>query len=338
MRKNKKTTEYVPSALKNLGNTLLMVRQPRSMQSRFFGVQINLEGLQEAVKSLNKVNRERIEKFWGLTGGPNHSKRLGHCDAKDVAFKEMSNLAVLALRDLLTLDYINMYDPTISVRLTEMAKKVNKEGVNISDMDCVKYLLAFFVYVDNGPKMPWEENPMRVDTDLPENFSFDEYEVLNQMWEEISKYPDETISLKLLMGFFEIIDFNDMLIIKKSLRIEIPKETLPEGVKIEDVEVVRTVTEVRKLKERIFQYGAWDVVSTLIQGDLGHNVNLEAFMRELNSIRKNWGKVNEFKTGEKTLKTASEIRTLNVYNIGGLEFTDIYEVMYLYLVRNLIAP
>lgn len=342
MRGKKKVKLYLPEALENFGKSLANVKYPGSIRnklfSKLFSVQFDLEGLQNAVRALPKADRERIERFWGLTGGPNHSKKMIHCNAKDVAYLDMRNLAILSLRKLLTLDYAIMYDSIVSTRVNLVARKINKNGLEITDVECVKYLMAFFIYVDNGPKMSFEQDAMAVDADLNESFLFDEHEVLNQMSTELSKYHDNSINLKLLVSFFEIIDFRDMLTIKKSMGIEIPKESLPEDLDIEDIETARTVYSVRKLKERIFPYGAWEVVTALILGEDEKKVNLENFMKELNSIRKDWAKVDGFKVSQKLLKTKGELRTLNVYNIGGLEFTDIYEVMFLYLERNLITP
>lgn len=335
MRVSKKLKAYVPEALEHFGKDMLKIRQPSDSKNK--SCQVKLDGLQEAVQKLPKTEREKIEKFWGLTGGPNHSKRLGRSKSKDLAYREMRNMAILSLGKLLTLDYLTIYDPGVSMRINLLAKKVNKNGLEISDIECVKYLMAFLVYADNGPKMSFENSPMSVDTDLNGAFFLDEYEVLNEMYGELSKYPDNTINLKLLISFFEMFDFKDMLIIKKSMGIEIPKETLPKGFKFEDIESAKTVAGVRELKERVFPCGAWEVATTLILGNTNGKINLGNFMEELDSIRKDWAKVAKFKNGEKTLKTTRELRTLNVYNIGGLEFTDAYEVMFLYLERNLIA-
>ena len=43
-----------------------------------------------------------------------------------------------------------------------------------------------------------------------------------------------------------------------------------------------------------------------------------------------------FKTRTKSIKVSNGIRTLDVYEIKGIEFTDIYEIMFLYLEREYI--
>ena len=201
--------------------------------------------------------------------------------------------------------------------------------------------MGFLIYVDNGPKMSFEEDPMSIDTELNGAFLFDEYELLHQMCEELARYPDKSINIKLLISFFDMLDFKDVLSIKKSIGVQIPRESLPDEFKyeyIEDIEIVRSVSKIRAFKEKIFPYGAWEVTCALILGNADEKIKLDEVMKSMNSVRRDWSRVANFKSGQKSLQTASELRTLDVYNIGGLEFTDIYEVMFLYLERNFIAP
>ena len=64
---------------------------------------------------------------------------------------------------------------------------------------------------------------------------------------------------------------------------------------------------------------------------------MDSFMEEMNKIHKNWESIEEYKVRQETLMTSKEIRKLDVYNIGGLEFTDPDEIRFLYLERELIA-
>ena len=328
----------------------MLIRQPCNEKETIFKNELNLEGLQNAVRALPKEDREIIEKFWGLTGGPNHSKKLTQSNMKDVAFKEMCSQAIISLRKLLRLDYIVMYDLSTKAQIDRVSKKFYKNALEISDIECIKYLMAFFVFADNGPKMSFEEEPMEIDGDLKDNFFFDEYEVLTQMCKEIINYPDNSINIELLISLFEMMDFKDSLAIKKTVGIEISKDlehivaisrnAIIQNVrdfKAEDVEPVKMVSRIRELKERVFPYGPWEVVTKLILGTDQGSIELEALFEELSKIRNDWSLIANFKTGQKTLKTSKEIRTLNVYTIGGLEFTDSYEVMFLYLERALLG-
>ena len=344
LRGSKKSKEkaYVPEALEHFGRCLISIRHSNTSSANKFGEsQIKLDSLQEAVKSLPKADREEIEKFWGLTGGPIHSKKIIHFGTKDIAYREMRDRAIKALKTLLTLDYVIQYDLTVNAKVNLIARKINQEGLEISDIECIKYLSAFFAYLENGPKMSFEEDAMSIDTDLNGNVTFDECVILSQIHEEVSKYPDNSINMKLLISFIEMLDFKDMLTIKKSIGIEIPEDSLPDEFTLKDletIEIVKSVSGVRALKERIFPYGAWEVATALILGNESEKINLDNFMEGLELIRKDWANVGKFKIAEMSLKTATGVRKLNVYDIGGLKFTDIYEVMFLYLERNLIAP
>jgi len=346
---NKKSkTAYNAEALEFFKKTLERVRQPGEKSAKSFRA-INMGGLQKAVQALPKKDREIVEKFWGLTGGPNHSKKMLRRDTKDVAYNEMCSKAIVSARKLLSLDYVIIFDDSVKGLIRLIGKKVNKNRINISDIDCAKLLMGFFIYIDNGPKMSFETMPMSIDTKLNGSFWFDEYEVLEQMSQEVEKYPDNSINLKLLISIFETMDFNDMLSIKKSMSIEINNYfknlqviTMNVGIETvkdftsEDVEIVRTVSSIRELKERVFPYGAWDVTSALILGNHDGKINLSEFYAILNTIRNDWSKIADFKTGHKELRVYNGIRTLNIYSIGGLEFTDIAEVMFLYSECNVI--
>lgn len=335
MRVNKKVEAYIPENLEKFKNDLLIIRK-NSDSKRLYKPCLDLTGLQEAIQKLPNDKREKIERFWGLTGGMNHSKRLRKDNSKDIAYIKLCNEAINAAEELQTLDFLRLYDENVSKQINSIVRKVNRSGLEISDSECVKYIIAFFVYLNNGPKMSFEDE-MDIDTNLDETFLLDEIETLSEIYEEISQYPDNTINLKILVDFLEMMDFQDILAIKKSMRIEIPSDSLPKKMKLEDVDVARNVLSIRKLKEKAFPYGAWNVTTELIIGGEKSQKNLANFMKELDSIRKDWSKIADFWDGEKKLKTTSQTSTLNVYKIGGLEFTDVYEVMFLYLERNLIT-
>ena len=262
----------------------------------------------------------------------------------------MANTAIVSLRKMFTLEYLMIYDSTVSNLIQGINEKVNKEGIEISDSDVTKFLMAFFIYLDNGPKMSFEEDPMKMDNDLKPAFWFDEYEVLMQMHEEFSRYADKSVNIRLLLSLFKTMDFAEMLEIKKSVGMEIGNyfdnlqvitmnvgmETITDF-KPEEVEIVRTVVDIRNLKERAFPFGAWDVVSGLILGKDDNKAKLKEFFEKLSTIGNDWTKISNFKNGQKQLLTSEGIRTLDIYNIGGLEFTDIGEIMFLYLERNNIC-
>lgn len=327
--KTKRLEAYNLEALKYLKKHVQQVRLRLDDAGKIPEMMVNLKGLEEAVKALPKTDKENIEQFWGLNGGTNHSKRLLSTRPKDKAYIAMYNKARKSMRELFVLDYVKRYDDNLNLLIRQIIRKVDKEGVTgISDFEVMKYLLVFFIYIWNGPKMSFEDDFMSVDTRCAGDSICDEYVMLQYIWLILNEYPDNSVNLQLIMDWLEMLDYQDMLMIKKSLNIELPEEC-----NSKQIQKLRTYTEIREFKEKIFAYGAWDITTELI---VGNPTNLELFVKELNKIRRNWSRIRDYKVYERKLKTINELRFLEVYNIGELEFTDPYEVMFLYLERNLI--
>lgn len=328
---------YVSKNLELIGRTLAGVKGVIK-EGRKNYTNIDYLGLENAIKSLPRNDREIIEKFWGLTGGINHSKKLIFFPKKDEAFKRLSEQAVTSLRTLFRVDYMSMFDKEVKNMIEHLSTKINNKDMEISDLEAIKYLIVFLLVFQNGPKLSYETDLLAVDTDINPEFIIDEYATIKGAYEEFKDIPDGAINIRLVCDFLEMLDFKDTLAIKKSFCIKVPTSQIPEELRKEEIEPLYTLGKIRNLKERAFSYGPWEVTTELIMGNVDKKIDLEEFLKNLDRIRKNWSKIEEFKCGHKELRTTGEIRNLNVYNIGGLEFTDIYEVMFLYLERNVITP
>lgn len=329
MSKKKKTKEYFPEALQHLAKFIQQVRPPMEGGRNLPTIRINLEGLQNAIRTLPNEQRKNIENFWGLTGGPNHSKKMASYGKKDVAYMNMCNSAILSLRLLYKVDYLILYDDNLHLILEMLDAKINKKGVeDISQLERIKYLIAFFLFVVNGPRMFGENDPLNIDTNTDINSFFDEYAMLKDLINELDGYPENSVNVALVRKMLEMLDVKDEIRIKKSLGIKIPKEDEPER-----VETLQSFFQIRNFKENVFQYGAWNVTTELI---LGKTVDLSVFMKDAHKISRKKLGIESFKTDEKKLKTSRELRVLDVYTVGGLEFTDSYEVGFLYVERNFI--
>ena len=111
-----------------------------------------------------------------------------------------------------------------------------------------------------------------------------------------------------------------------------------EDFKPEDIETVKSVTRIREFKEQMFPYGEWKVTTEIIMGNLGGKINLEGFKEAINKKKDcSWvEKIERFKTTQKKeLRTSTGDRVLDIYRIGGLEFTDPQEIDFLYLYGEL---
>ena len=328
MGKNKKAKAYIPEAFKAFGLYLENLRQQGTQ--KLLKTVVNLVGLEKAMNLLPKEDRETIEKFWGLTGGTNHSKKLTAFTAKDVAFIQMRNKACQALSKLNRLDLARMYDNTVDT-LVEMAnRKLNMSGcAEITELEAVKYLIAFLIVIENGPKMSFEQDTMQVRTNVDQLCYMDEYEALNEMCQALQSHPDHSINFWIVKNTFEMMDVRDCAIIQKTF-----------GLKVEDdfdtkeLEEIDTFRKIRLFKERVFKYGPWDVTCKLV---LGFDLEIEKIFKDISKLCKDWSKITDFKKTEMSLKISSETRKLDVYEIGELEFTDPYEVMCLYLARRFLS-
>lgn len=331
----KKTAkEYIPENLEFLAKSLAKLKYAPEAESF---TSIDFVGLQKALKMLPRKDREKVEHFWGLTGGINHSKRLSSLNNKDIAFITMSNDAINSLSILFRLDYLYMYDKNLKRMVEKLSAKINKDGLNISDLDAIKYLLIFLVILQNGPKMVFENDPMSVDTEHSENLIFDEYSIIKNSFNDFKDVPEHSINIRLIKHMLEMLDFVDSLTVMKSFGIEISKNELSCNFDNSDIVPIYSFGKIRNFKERVFSYGSWDISCELITGNKTVVSKFENFLNSLDSVRSDWSNMDDFKVGQKKLRTLHEIRTLDVYSIGGFEFTDIYEVMFLYVARNLIT-
>lgn len=335
---NKKQKGYEQEALKLLAKSLQDLRKDQVFNLGTPNFTVNLEGLEKAIKALPKNDRENIEKFWGLTGGINHSKKIGIFTFYDKAFNEMRKAAIESRSLLHEIDSLVLYNETTQKCITTLAPKFDKQGMQISDIEAIKYLMAYVIFIDNGPKMSFENEPMKVEKGNDQATSvFDAYAMLREMCVDLKELPDGTIKLKILADLLEYHDFKDWMAMKQSMRIGIDKADQKFFVG-ETLECLKNVGQIRSFKERIFPYGAWVISTVLLLGDPENEVQLDSFMEEMNKIHKDWTSVQKYKVRQEELMTSKEIRTLDVYEIGGLEFTDPDEIRFLYLERNLIAP
>lgn len=331
-KKQRKET-YDKNALRHLADYMVSVRTPVE-GGNIPKIKVDLEGLEKAIGTLSNKEREHLEKFWGLKPGTvNHSQNIKLVGT--AAYNNMFFSMKAVLQKLLTLEYIVMYDSNVAELLEQLVTKVDKAGMDITDVETIKYMNIFFVIFVNGPKMMFEENENMVDTSVDSKATFDDYAMLYESWRELKDIlPERSIKLNLVMEAIKMFDVSDVLAMMSFANIPLKK-----GDKhiLEDDEKLVNFERIRAFKERIFPYGDWEVTNTLILGNTQSRVDLSEFTQCLEQFRRDWKNVLKFKAGTKTLMTSQGLRTLDVYKIGGLEFTDIYEVMFLYVERNLLA-
>ena len=344
IKTRKKASAYVPEALEAFGKDLSRIRIP-SKSSNVPKSQVISENIPEGLDALPKEDRKSIERYWGLTGGINHSKRIGKHNTNDRALIDMLNKAVEALKKMSKLEIARTYDASVDRMIDLVNLKISKDGVSyISDFESVKYLMVFFIVIDNGPKLSLEHDPMMIETNVDERHYLDEYEALKELCEQLEKLPDRSINLSLIKNLLEMFELRDLVTIRENFGIRSPEIFTSEEVQVleslgidvsdmifpEKIEEIMTFGSIRSFKEKVFKYGAWEVTSKIIQGD---NVEMEEFIKEIGAMCKHpdWiSRIEEAKTGEqKEVVTSSGPRILDIYRIGGLEFTDPCEIDFL---------
>ena len=341
--------QYDAKNLQSLEKSIIDIREKMDGQNLF---RINIDNLVQAIQELPKEDREHIEKFWGLTGGTNHSTKK-FVKWNDKAYLNMCENVEKSISKLFEIDRVFMYEENLKEMIAFLAKKIDKGDTQISDLDAIKYIMAFSGILDKGPQMSFEKDALTFDQSYKDDFTFDEYTVIRDIYQELQNVPDNFIDLKVLVGWIEWLDFNDSNTIKKTFGIELPnldylreaekllqqlplfkgKQIFPTNNQMNEVERMRKLSVIRAFKERIFSYGAWETTSTLI---FEHSINLEEFFETVRLIKKDRAKIEEFKTGEMQVRTSTGIRNLDIFTIGGLEFTDPDEIRFLYTVGNCI--
>ena len=352
-RKNVTTKQYDQKNLQSFSKRLFIIRN--NIDNGRTPLRINLECLETAIKGLPEKDRENIEKFWGLTGGTNHSRKL-IVRHNDQAYKNMQTAAELSMLKLFELDRVFVYDENLKQMIEFLYNKIKFKRVQVKKLDAIKYLIAFFGILENGPKMTYEEDPLTIDSSFGEHFVLDQYSAILGIYQGLQENPNNSIKLRILIDWIEWMNFEDANIVKKSFGIGLPnvddlkevektfqqvfkiegKQIFPSTKQLNEVQIIKRISDARSFKERVFPYGSWEITSELIFDEI-RKEQFKEFFEALNSIKCNWSKLENFKTGEKQLKTSAGMRTLAVYEVGGLKFTDPDEIIFLYTERYYIT-
>lgn len=292
---------------------------------------VNRENLEKTIKTdLTKKERDVLEKFFGLIPGTiNHSKHiwgLGRLASNNM-IKEVKEV----LSKLVSVKYLAGFDEEVAKLVEDLAKKVDKGDLDITDIDIIKYLEILCIIFDGGPKMPFD-NDDEIDVDESENASFDDFGMLTAMIKAMKELPDHAINLKLLIEAIEMFDIKDVMAMKKFVGLKLSKKDERE---YEDVKKVKTLMEIRNLKEKVFPLGSWNTTIELI---IGKKKNFQDFIEAMEQVRRDLNILKNYETDEEYsfVSAKGEKTTVKVIKIGDLEFTDPYEIMFLCVARNII--
>lgn len=292
---------------------------------------IDQKGLKEAIWSLNSQDREIIEKFWGLTGGINFSKKP--IRNNDIALKNMKERALHAIRKIYySMDSMFMYDLQFQNLVENIGRKVKKPEW-VDNFWACKYVLTFCVIFLNGPKVLYDSDFTSLD-DKDKDPIFDEYAVLEDFFEITKDLAEGSISFKLMEHIMSMLDIKDRQTIENSRFMQ---RGSPKGKKSKKERPLETLKEIREFKEKLFPYGPWCATECFILGyhKRGGSEEFQTFMEEVNNIWLNNWNIETYKTDKIIrIRTTQGECVLPIYNVGGYEVTDIREIMVLHLAAH----
>lgn len=331
MGKQKKITTYEQKGLEALKDYIYRFRKALPNQT-IPNLGIKTDDLERAVKSLPKGFRESLEKFWGLKPGTNiHGKsieKISLTTTKDVAYINMLNKSNEAIKEMLEVEYLYILSSSFKKVIDKILAKIDKKGCEqVSDMDAIKYLLILIIFIEKGPNMIYDVDlELKIEEAKEKAYKYDTLALLMTVWESNGDaLPDNSINLKLLISSLEMLDLKDVVTMKNYVRLPIEKNETPDPEKLE------SFMDIRKFKERVFCAGPWNVTCDMIFGKSVSQEQIEKLLSHFHEFRSNWDKILELKKESKILETSKGKKEVALYEVEGLQFTDVYELINLFV-------
>jgi len=232
------------------------------------------------------------------------------------------------LSKLFSVSYLLQYDTFTRSVFKTFEKKVMKNTLKTSSVDGFKYLIAFFVFLDNGPKLCFENDASQVNTEISgDTTNFSVYAIIEAMNLVFVNVADHSIDLDLLVYWINNLDLQDSASIRTFCELPL-NEDEQELTLIQ----LKTPNDIRKFKERIFPKGPWYTTSALVFTSLiKPSINYTALLNKLIEVKRNNGfeGLKHVQVKESRLQTYfSGLRIMPEYQITVQRwiFTDLYEV------------
>ena len=329
----KKHRGYDQEAVRDLAEELKAVRRPPA-NKQISSLNIDEKKLEEAVLQLPKKHREALERYWGLVPGTiKHSRRFKASKLKDTAFENMKAATLEAIKELLCVEYLHIFDRGVEILYRKMLEKVDRTGVeDMSDIDIMKYLMLYKIFIEGGPRLFYEEADEAIDIKSEAFIHIDQYMLLKLMWEKVGvELPDNSINMKLLVETVSMFDYKDVLTMKKFVRLPVKKDE-DEGEKL-----TASFKDVRLFKEKIFPYGPWNITTKLVYRQRVKPEELEEIQEFFSVFRSDFKSVGELEQeGKANITTSQGVQSLRWYKIANLPFYDVDEFVSLYINRRIL--
>lgn len=334
----KREIKYSKEALRSLAKELSQVRKPITEGAALSEVRVaDIEDLEKAIRSLPEKKKKALEKFWGLAEGSvpyrERAKPLvkGNNKQINIAYWNMAGKVYESMRDLLELDRLYVYDSYFQELVKKILTKLDLSNAEeMDEMEAIKYLLIFFIFIMGGPLMIYEEEARSLGWEDEEIGSYDFYTLLETTWQSsISLMPDGNINMGLLKDIVEMFDIQDVCSMKRYVGLPVGKQNI--SISYTELE---TFKEIRSFKERIFAEGEWLTTELLIYNQGAKLIDLGPFAEATAELRN--GDTEKYRTEDKTteIEMSTGKKKLVYYQIGSMKFTDVYEMLSLYACRR----
>lgn len=313
VRKDEIVMKYSEAGLNDLREVMLFLRK---RQGDLVPLDINLEGLEEAVRQLPKTTRKNVEKFFLVA----HSPFQRYCEVNSnffawlkkppdsiVRVAQEANRGALLLQEL---RFAQLYDKNVEELCDNAAINQGKDGI--------KRLEIYLTLIKGGSNFFFdqEEKTKEVETEI-----IDMVSILSK-WRE-----SKPLRLEIVGEWEENFLFSDekrRLDTMFSYRIPISSGG---GGRENPI----TFKNVKKLKKDLFPRGPWETVEALVEGRILKVAGLATLRRQDSyEWRHSYDQRFYERVGEKTLPNGE---TIPLYRVRGVRssfaFTDIGEVLFL---------
>lgn len=323
-KKRKEYVQYSTEALLDMANVLNNIH--RAIRNyELLELNVNIQGLQEAIYKLPRKDRDLLERYWGLLPGTRaivDSKTYRKDFFKDISKRNMEKEVRWILHKLRRLDYLIIYDERAQKLIQNLVSKCDRTNTELTDLEIVKYLVIFFTFIMGGEQMIYTEKLDELSDEEKKDVAFDLYSYMSLTWDaSIIDMPDGRIKLELLLKVMDMFDCIQVAKMKKYAGLPVSIEYVGK-----DVRPPKTLKEIEDFKKELFPNGEWTILCNLIYWRELEDVNFGGFWKELRKLKEaDWGTFEQYKDGDKEV-VANDGKTLvPMYNIGGINISDPYE-------------
>jgi hypothetical protein len=332
---SKKDQSYVESNLDCLIDAISERRQPFTEKGKLPSLDADSKQLELTIKKLPKVHREALEKAFGLLGTTNHWALCKNSKTPlDHAREAMIANAIEGLKQLMSIDCLIQYDPEFKKLCDNLLVKIKRDNVNLSDIDCLKYLMVFLIFILDGPNIFFDsDGDAMKDPRLfyqDEILVFDDYALLKEAWvDQFKSVGDASFNVALVEAWVDNLDLTYKALVLQTVNLPIPKYLAD----YTQQNPPQFFSQIRKLKEKIFTKGPWKIFEVICFSNRAKLMDFEAF--DAIHQKMGWASKKFPPADVKFLRLPQGVREVQVYKVGKYNFSDVNELDFLYLSRKL---